>query len=222
MDVRYFLVQRLAFIRQFHENASAPFVERMRKIDAKEEPFVPEYREDGEPQFLDEYLEANESLQVLGGVCVSMLAATLHLYFKEWVRLIGTPVDASLKPDFNKGWLNGYKAYFARHSRIRFEDGPINLAVLEELILARNRIQHPESIVMDSAYYSKDDLKKLSRPFFVDERYLTLLSDEDEGERAWLLPPTIHVSSEKLQVAITEVERFAGWLETVEIPAASP
>jgi len=144
MDVRYFLSRRLDFIRQFYEMSSAPFIERKRLIEAEEEPFVPPYSEDPEPAYLEEWLEAEESLQVLGRTCISMLAAVFHLYFKTWERQIGVPVDASLKGDFKNGWFNGYKAYFARHFRIRFEDGPFRLGVLEEIVLVRNRAQHPD------------------------------------------------------------------------------
>jgi hypothetical protein len=80
MDVGYFLRDRIAFIRQFFDGASLSFAEKKRKIEAGEDPFVPPYSEDGEPAFLDEWIEADESLQVLGYSCISMLAAALHLW----------------------------------------------------------------------------------------------------------------------------------------------
>lgn len=217
MDVRFFLNRRIAFIRQFYVTASEAYIERKRKIEAEEEPFIPPYSEDGEPPFLEEWVEAEESLQVLGRSCISMLAATLHLYFKTWERQIGISVDESLKPEFKKGWLNGYRAYFARHVRIRFENGPVNLSILEEVVLARNRIQHPESITSHSSHYSDDDLQKLPHPFFLDEREQSFLAEVEEGERTWLMPPTIHISSERLFTALAEVARFAEWMEQVEV-----
>ena len=69
MDIHYFLGRRISFIRQFHATASEPYNERMRKIRAGEEPFIPPYSEDGEPPFLDEWLEADESLHVLAYSC---------------------------------------------------------------------------------------------------------------------------------------------------------
>ncbi|WP_424191524.1 hypothetical protein ACMYR3_09245 [Ampullimonas aquatilis] len=217
MDVSFFLNRRIAFIRQLYVTASESYIERKRRIEAKVEPFIPPYSEDGEPPFLEKWLEANESLQVLGHSCISMLAATLHLYFKTKERHIGIAVDDSLKPDFKKGWFNGYKAYFACRVSIRFEDGPVNLAILEELVLARNRIQHPESITCQSMHYSDDDLQKLPpHPFFLDEKERALLAEED-GQCTWLIPPTINVSSERLFSALTEVGRFVEWLEQVEI-----
>lgn len=216
MDVRYFLKERVAFIRQFYVTSSAVYIERKRLIEAGEEPFVAHYSEDPEPAFLDEWLEAEESLQVLGRTCISMLTAVFHLYFKTWERQIGIPVDPSLTENFKKGWLNGYKAYFARHFGIRFEDSPTSLVILEEMVLARNRIQHPESIIMDSSHYSDNDLEKLRHPFFIDENDASLFSENEASERAWLMAPRIHVNAEKLFTALSEVESFAEWLENVE------
>lgn len=217
MDVRYFLNRKVNFIRQFYEMSSAPFVERKRQIEAGEEPYVPPYSEDDEPAFLEEWLEAEESLQVVGRTCISMLAAVFHLYFKTWERQIGIPVDASLRADFKNGWFNGYKAYFARHFRIRFEDSSSNLGVLEEIVLVRNRDQHPESITMDRSHYSESDLEKLPHPFFIGENDASLFSETEEGERAWLMPPPIRVTPEKLFTALSEVELFAEWLESAEV-----
>lgn len=217
VDLRYFLSRRMDFIRQFYEMSAAPFIERKRQIEDEEEPFVPPYSENPEPPFLDEWLEAEESLQVLGRTCISMLAAAFHLYFKTWERQIGIPVDASLKGDFKNGWLNGYKAYFERHFQIRFGDSPIKIDVLEEIVLVRNRTQHPESITMDSSHYSESDLKKFPRPFFIDEGDAALFSEIEKDERAWLIPPSIRVTAEKLFSALSEVKRFAEWLETVEV-----
>jgi len=213
MNVGFFLKKRTAFIRQLYNTASAPYIERMRKIEAEEDPFVPPYSEDGEPAFLEEWLEADESLHVLAYSCVSMLAAALHLYFKSWERQFGIPVDNSLQSAFKKGWLNGYKVYFARHVGIQFDDSQVDLEVLGEIVLARNRVQHPECIFSHRTHYADDDLKKLPHPFFVDDRDRSLLTDVDEGEKSWLTPPTLHVTGEKLSAAIAEVERFTDWLE---------
>lgn len=169
MDVLFFLSQRIGFIRQLYGTASAPYVERKRKIEAGEEPFVPPYSEDEEPPFLEEWLEADESLHVLAYSCVSMLAAALHLYLETWVKQSGIPVDKSLKKSVFKksGWFAGYRAHFAQHFKIDFETGPANLGMLEEVILARNRIEHPSSITSRRTQYADADVKKLRHPFFL-------------------------------------------------------
>lgn len=214
MDVRYFLEQRLTFIEQLHENAASPFVERIRKIEAEEEPYVPPYSEDPEPAFLSEWIEANDSLQVLGRSCISMLAAAFHVYFKTWEKQLAKPVTPSLKITFSKrGWFAGYMAYFNHYFGIKFEGSGCNLALLEEIVLARNRVQHPESITTHHLHYSEEDLRRLPSPFFVGERELELLADPEARESAWLLPPQINVTSEHLRTAIkdgAEVCRVVG------------
>jgi len=217
VDIQFFLFQRLEFIEQFYKNSAASFVERKRRIEAEEEPFVPPYSEDGEPPFLAEWIEADESLHVLGRSCISMLAASFHLYLKTWERQIAIPIDESLKPCFkNNGWFQGYKVYFAEHLSVHFENSPCDLSLLEELVLARNRVQHPASITTHSTHYSDNDLKKLPRPFFVDEKEFDLFADADEGARNWLMPPTVHVTAEKLLSALSQVAHFSKWLEDLD------
>ena len=216
MDVRYFLNRRTDFIRQFYTTASAPYVERKRKIKAEEEPFVPPYREDGEPPFLEEWIEADESLHLLSYSCISMLAAALHLYLESWVKQSGVAVAESLKKSVfkNHGWFAGYKTHFARCFDVAFEAGPANLEMLEEVVLARNRIGHPLSITSHRIEYSDYDIKKLRHLFFVDERESALLIDADEESKSWIMPPTLHVTEAQLVAAVSEVERFAEWFET--------
>jgi len=213
VDVGYFLRDRIAFIRQFFDAASLPFSEKKRKIEAGEEPFVTPYREDGEPPFLDEWLEADESLQVVGYSCISMLAAAFHLYLKTWEAMLGVSDGNSFKAEFKVGWFNGYKAYFAARLGVDFAKAPSDLEILEEIVLARNRIQHPNDIVSPRMSYLPSDLKKLPHVFFVNEAERGLFSDVDDTEKSWLIPPSVHVTEEKLMAAIIEIEKFSGWLE---------
>jgi hypothetical protein len=145
-----------------------------------------------------------------------MLSASFHLYFKTLERQLRRPVDDSYSSAFKRGWFNGYKAYFQRQFNVSFESSPCNLNLLEELVLARNRAQHPESITEQSSHYSANDLKKLPSPFFIDDRDRELLAEMEEGERSWLMPLTIHVTQEKLKAAISEITRFAEWLEQTD------
>ena len=215
VNVRYFLSLRIGFIRQFYTTASTPYIERKSKIEAEEEPFIPPYSEDGEPPFLEEWIESDESLHILAYSCVSMLAAALHLFFESWVKQSGIAVEESLKKlVFKKqGWFAGYKTHFAQHFNVAFEDGPANLEILEEVVLARNRIEHPSSITSRRTQYADSDLKKLRHPFFVDERESALLTDADD-DKSWLMPPTLHVTEAQLFAAVSEVERFSEWFET--------
>lgn len=215
MDVRYFLSRRIDFIRQYYATASAPYIERKRRIKAEEEPFVPPYSEDGEPAFLEEWLEADESLHVLRYSCISMLSASLHLYLESWVKQSGIAVEESLKKSiFNKrGWFCGYGAHFTKHFNIAFKTGPSNLKMLNEVVLVRNRIEHPPSITDQKTQYSASDLKQLRHPFFVDKTEMALLGYSDEEEVPRFLLPSVHITEVQLLAAVAEVERFSAWFD---------
>ena len=214
MDVLFFFSERTRFLRQFYRMAARPFVERKRKIDDHEEPFEPPYSEDGEPAYLAEWIEADESLHVLAYSCVSMLAGALHLYFESWVHQTGRPVDVELKKKvFNKkGKIAGYGAHFLEKLGIDFGSCPADLKLLEEIILARNVVQHPPSITSNWTQYSNDDLQKLRKPFFLNEREASLLLDNRQDSPRYLFP-TVHISEEQLFAAIGEAEKFAAWFE---------
>lgn len=218
MDIYFFFDERIKFVRQLYQTASALYVERKRKIEAEEEPFVPPCSEDGEPPFLEEWIEAEDSLHVLAYSCISMLAAALHLYIETWIWQSRTPVKESLKKTVFKkrGWFAGYKAHFSETFGIDFESAPANLSLLEEVVLARNRIEHPESIIGHRPQYTDMDLKKLQRPFFINEHEAAIFEKADRNEREWFFPPILHITEEQLLAAISEVERFAEWFE-VEI-----
>ena len=74
MDLLYFLKTRLRFIEQLYDGAAAPCVETKRQIEAGEQPYVdnrdPEYY-DGEPAFLTEWQQADDSVIVIGHWCIS-------------------------------------------------------------------------------------------------------------------------------------------------------
>lgn len=214
MNVFYFFNRRLNFIRQFYATASTPYVERKRQIEGEKEPFVPSYSEGGEPPFLKEWLEADESLHVLAYSCISMLAAALHLYLETWVSQSGVPIDGAMKKSFKKtGWFTGYKTHFSQRFAIDFEACPEKLGLLEEVVLARNRFEHPPSIANLRTQYADADRKKLSHPFLIDEREAALFADAEEGEMVWFIPPTLHVTEKQLLAAVAAVESFAKWFE---------
>jgi hypothetical protein len=94
MKVGWFFHQRVAFIRQLYAGASAPFVERQHKIEGAEPPFHdPPFFDDGEPPFLEEFLEARDSADVLGHACLCMLSSALHAYLHTCYALYGTGRD---------------------------------------------------------------------------------------------------------------------------------
>jgi hypothetical protein len=213
MDYLYFLRDRTRFIRAFYDEAAAGFIERKRKIEAGEEPFAPSYSfEADEPAFLDEWCEADESLDVLGQMCISFLAGSLQLYLKEALADRRVVPSEDTKAAFKQGWINGYRAVFRGQLGIDWTTGPSNLAILEEMVLARHRAQHPESITTLRVAQSAKDAIKYPRGFFADEFELAAATRRDPPLTDDVRPLRLNVTREKLCTAIDEVERLCDWL----------
>lgn len=213
MDVEFFLSERSKFIRAFYDDAIEPFVERIRLIENEEPPFVPPFSEDGEPAFLVEWLDADAGIELVGRTCVSMLSDSLKLYFCEWEHQLGIRCQERCKKQFKeKGFLHGFRACFQRYMLIDWKDGPFDLDVLEQVILARNDAQHPTEISSLSVGHRgavRDDRRSL---FFVREAERDLIPEK--GSLGWsIMSPKIHVTRETLFKAIDQVEFLARWLE---------
>lgn len=218
MDVLYFLKERTRLIRQYYETAAQPFNEVIRKIEAEEAPYVPPYSEDPEPAFLREWIEADELLEVTGRVCISMLATSLQLYFKTWEHELGLNCRKEFRSVFDKeGWVRGYRMCLTNRVGINWERCPAEFAIIEQVVLARNRDQHPEHITTVRVTHSAHDRRLYPRPFFMDEREAALLSEDDEPHR--FLAPALRVSRDRLMEAIEQVECLCGWLENELIAA---
>lgn len=223
MDVIYFLKARTAFIHQLYCVTSAPYVERIQKIENEEEPFVPLYNNgegDGEPPFLTEYIEATESLDTLRLMYLSMLMSALHSYLKTWTKQSRISIDDKLhKSTFkNKGWFWGYSSHFSHHFKIDFNEAPVDLKILEEIILARNRIEHQSSIANRPQYEAKD-YNNLESFSFIDELSEHLL--KGIGFCAFTAPH-VSVSEKQLLAAISTIEEFAEWFNNALEPKIYP
>jgi hypothetical protein len=213
MDVAWFLNRRLDFIRQLYARSSAPFVDRRTKIENEEEPFVPPYSEDPEPAFMLEWQEANDSIDVLGHACLCMLASALQAYLQTRVRLHCEELSAEdRKRVFRKGWVRGYDLIFTEAFKIPFADGPVPIAVLEDVMLTRNSIQHDLEITTNRPKHA-DRKRGAARSVFLDAREVELLDRMDPDAQTWLAPPTVHVSEASLEATINTVERFVAWLD---------
>lgn len=214
MNVLFFLRDRTKFIRHFYDTAGEPFCETMHKIEAEEPPFDnPPYSEDGEPPYLEEWMQANEGLEVLGRTCLSMLSPSLQLYFKTWETELGVRWEEGERDRaFRKGILKGYQKCFGEVLGLSWDNCPADFELIEQITLARNRDQHPEHISSMRVDHAPKDLAKHPRPFFVSETERKMYLDP-EMEGAFWMSPAVHVSREALLTAIEEVEKLAEWLE---------
>ncbi len=180
MDMLYFLKERTRLIRQYYEQAAQPFSGIIRKIEATEEPFIPPYSEDPEPAFLTEWLEANELLEVTGRCCVSMLSASLQLYLNTWDRILGLQCKIGFKTDFKRdGLVGGYRQCLAERLGMDWNACPADLAIIEQVVLARNRDQHPDSITTFRVTHGDHDRARHPRPFFLNAKEAELYANDD-------------------------------------------
>ncbi|MCC5884776.1 MAG: hypothetical protein JJU25_19325 [Halomonas sp.] len=216
MDTQYFALSRVDFILGFYEKAVFPFVEAKRLIEEQKPPYEPEYSESDEPPFLSEWLDADQAIDILGIQCASLLCSALKLFLEESLegvfRRNAHKITKAIKTKgaynsaFKKGWLNGYRELFEKEFNLDWQDSRVNLILLEELILIRNRGQHPEHITMMSNSFSESDLKKISSPFFIDDAH----GNKDLND---FLPPTIKPKPEKMKSAFEESTKLINWLE---------
>lgn len=212
MDVLFFFKERTRFIRYFYETAGMPFYETMRKIEAEEAPFDdPPYSEDGEPPYTEEWIEASEAVEVLGRTCLSMLSTSIQLYFRVWMKQLGIRFESEEdRHSFRNGFLQGYKTCLEGDLGISWACCPADLELIEQIILARNRDQHPAEITTMNVRHGKKDLKKYSLPFFMSEferKEFNAMAGKS------FMTPTVYVSREMLCQAVDETEKMTDWLE---------
>lgn len=216
MDVLWFLKQRTGFIRRYYETAAAPFLEIIRKIEAEEEPFEPPYSEDEEPPFLEEWIEANTALEILGATCVSMLSEALKLYFMTWERELGIKCRKHFPDAFSAkkghGFVNGYSECFGHFLQTDWSDCPADFALIEQIVLARNDAQHPKQITDLQLTHSESVKQKHPLPFFLSEYEKQLFETRQGPDYPWFAPKLV-VTKEALLEAVHQVELLGEWME---------
>ena len=108
--------------------------------------------------------------------------------------------------------LRGYQKCFGEVLGVSWEDCPADLNVIEQIVLGRNRDQHPEHIHSMQIRHSDKDLRKHPSPFFMSDDERRMYGDS-EISGSFMMNPSVHVSREALFTAIEEVEKLAEWLE---------
>jgi hypothetical protein len=222
MDVLFFLKLRTAFIRKFYEQASFGFVETKRKIEAYEAPFDnPSYDESGEPPYLQEWQDADESLDFLGQSCICHLAASVKLYLEEarqrlegawptWSgKLVVPPLDTKVLKEH--GYFQAYRKW-CEQLGIDMARSGADLGLIEEVVLVRNRAQHPDSIGLHTLTQDKKYRSKFPKPFF-GHRFEQAMYEHEGEEVGYSFPWMLSISGDKVLRAIAETERLCEFLD---------
>ena len=218
MDLVFFLEERLKFTEYFYKNTRKPFCEIMLAIKEERPPFPPKYDESGEPPYMGEREDAETGLYFAGLTALSMIASSLKLFLDEWFRLqLDFKPDKKYKRDCKERGLREALHRVLENSGICARECPANLELIEQTILVRNRIQHPDSLPLLQPKHSESDLRKYPSPYFVDpdDPLIGLFDGSlNSGSKLsrWLLPK-VSIDQDKFQELVTEVKEFAQWLE---------
>jgi hypothetical protein len=214
MDATYFLKNRTQFIRTFYTRGVEPFNAVKIAIEEQRPPFHdPPYSEEPEPAYLAEWLEADTAIKLVGLSCVSLLSDTLKLYFQALQhRVIGFEFKEGKKA-FKQGFVAAYLGVLSAILETDWADCPADLAVIEQIVHARNDGQHGTTLTSFEVSHESGVLKKHPRPFFVkeDERRIW----EESGEsRSSMWAPSVQVTADSLFAAIGHVEKLAVWIDS--------
>jgi len=213
MDATYFLKSRTAFIRAFYGTGAQSFDSVKRRIEDGHPPFDnPPYSEDPEPAYLEEWMDAEASVEVLGLASISMLSDSLKLYLNTLAeRVIGFSFK-NPKVAFRYGFLPAYFDALGEILATDWSDCPVDRALIEQIVLVRNRGQHGGDLTSFTVTHDRSMMEKHPRPFFVSDGELSMLTSED-GSLGSLLLPTVRVSAAGLERAIQEVDALADWID---------
>jgi hypothetical protein len=213
MDAYFFLKQRTDFIRFYYDSAAAGFLNIKRSIDEGLPPYDnPPYSEDGEPAYLAEWMDCDAATEILGLSCVSLLSDSLKLYFQTLQKSV---IGFSFEND-RKAFKDGFVAAYLGALKEIFEsdgsDCQADLAIIEQIVLARNRGQHGGDMTTFDVTYDAKMIEKHAVPFFASEEERERWRSEP-GSLASFLLPTIKVTRENLFAALDQVERLGEWVE---------
>jgi len=213
MDARFFLKQRTTFIRFYFESCVKSFEEIRTCIENGLPPYdSPPYSEDGEPAYLEDWLDTNTAEQILGLTCVSLLSDSLKLYFQTLQRrVIGFEFEDK-KSAFKNGFVHAYLRSVGEILETDWSDCPANIDVIEQIVLTRNRGHHGADLTSFEVTHDKRTLEKYPQPFFTS-------ADEWEdwfridGALTSFLLPSIKITQSSLFSAIDQVEALVEWID---------
>jgi hypothetical protein len=212
VDILWFLRRRLSFAISLYDDASAPFLEKMRKIEAGEEPFAdtrdPFYQDVSEPAFLEEFLEANNAVEVLGHWCLLMIHASLQAYLREYVVLAyrvtrdSSEVSKMLNGTGGRNWFDKYRLLFLTAFGIDWQKGPTKLTDIEQINLTRDDLIHNVDVATTLAYRTRGHANRFPDSLFTDDIW------EQMG-----IGSKIKLGRDQLRKAQQIVDEFCNWLD---------
>jgi hypothetical protein len=207
MDFLAILQDHLDFIERFYAAASEPFQTTLRKIEAGEEPFIPDPESKDYPPFELEWREAYQCLGVLGNCGLGLLEKALHDYLREFVRREGGPGPKRQ----GESWFDLHCRFLVENTPFRWENSPVSIDRIEQINLARNDISHGFAIDNVRPKQSERHFRRYPISRFADEWEVQVFSKEDGMESEF--PLTINITREKLAAAVDDARQFSKFVE---------
>jgi hypothetical protein len=212
MDCVNFLQERLQFILKLYDSASKPFRTTKAKIKEGAYPFVdtrnPEDAD--EPAFLTEWQEADNSLDVLGQLCLCFVQGSLKAYLEERINEIGrvsgtaTPEDLKRRLAAKSGnWFQKYRLLFLEDLKIDWQRSPVPITDLENLKLTRDDITHNVNLKTTYVEQNRQHAGRFPKGLFTDDLWT-----------AMGMSRIIKVDAAKLRKAVEMVLQFCQFLES--------
>ena len=140
MDILAILEDHIGFIERFYNAAAEPFETTLRKIEAGEEPFVPQYApgdHDG-PEYLAEWMEADACLRVVGSSSLGLLQKALRDYLREFVEREGGPGPKKS----GESWFDHHCRFLEENTLFCWANSPVPRGQIEQINLSRNDFAH--------------------------------------------------------------------------------
>ncbi len=113
---------------------------------------------------------------------------------------------------FKNGFVAAYKNYLERHLDIDWDSEGIDFSLIEQVVLARNRSNHPDWLQDVQPDHDLRTLRKYPQPFFATKDEIEVFDQTSDSGRFAMLP-SVHVSKEKLVLSIREIEKMANLID---------
>jgi len=210
MDIKYFFNKKLEVLREFYATGKVPFDQVLEDAEAEYEQWSHGFAgEDEDPsppvEVMDRYEKGNACKSLLGQACLSALQQTLKECLNDYIKDRGRwreaeKLVAKLKKEKQDGgWMEQYRIIFRDLLGCDWDKAPVPFSILEEIVLARNAIQHEAHTISFGRWRDRRYKSKYPVSLFADE----------------LFPELISVTEDNLRLAMDSIERFVEWPITI-------
>jgi hypothetical protein len=201
------LNSKLRFVEFFYSTASKCFRAEMDKIERHEAPYDTFDPENGEPPFVDEHIEFSDGLRTLGSQTLSLVSVVLQEYLAASTYQLGLGEPPKTK---GKGIFQRYCQLILERTGVDITKLGADCALIEEMFLARNLIQHGGNIGTNSVYQDKEYARKYPKAEFANRFRIEVMGDETNPE---MITVPLEVTNEKIDKAIAEVKKLCAAIE---------